>query len=168
MTRSNEALLRQKSLLPRWAVALAAIVFLTGMGGLLYLFHAHESNPPPLLVLVPFCAFMAFLPALWVLVVGHVNHDARRRGLNAWLWTLVAALTPNALGAIVYYAYVFWRPLQGACPACGKQARAGSQFCASCGERLRLACPACGKAVEAGDVYCVSCGRSLRAAMNAG
>ena len=162
MTRSNGSLLRQQaSLIPRWAGFLAAAVFLAAAGALLYLFSAHESNPPPLLLQVPFSLFMAFFPALWILVVAHVNQDARRRGLNAWFWTLVALFTPNALGAIFYYVFVFVRPATAYCPACGAGTRAGSRFCSACGRELRPACPACSRPIEPEDAYCPSCGRAL-------
>ena len=155
MTRSNDALPRILSVIPRWAFALAALAFLSAAGGLLYVFRA------PLLFRVPLSVFVAFFPALWVLVIGHVNGHARRRGLNAWLWTLVAILTPNALGIIFFYVYVWRLPLQAVCTSCKRPTRAGSQFCASCGARLTAGCSGCGKAVEPADAYCVSCGKAL-------
>ena len=167
MTRSNEPVFQPLSTVPRWVLVVAAAAYLAAMGGLLFMFHAHESNPPLLIFQVPFAALMAFFPALWVLVVGLVNVDARRRGMNARFWTLVALFTPNALGVIFYYFYTLRRPLQVPCPGCGASTTAGSQFCPKCGRKLRPGCPACGKPVDEDDAYCPSCGRALASAPTA-
>jgi peptidoglycan/LPS O-acetylase OafA/YrhL len=152
--------------IPRWAIVVAAAVFLVTAAGLLIAFRTHERNPPPMLFQIPFSFFMAFFPALWVLVAGAVSRDARRRDLNATLWTLIALLTPMALGVAVYVVYVYQldrhqRPWPTACLSCGALARPGAAFCTHCGTRLRQACPACGGPVADGDAYCAGCGQLL-------
>ena len=42
--------------------------------------------------------------AAWVLGLGYVYGDARRRRMHAVLWTLIAALTPNLLGFLLFFA----------------------------------------------------------------
>ena len=82
---------------------------------------------------------MAFLGA-YVLLVGYVYGDARRRGMNHVLWTLLAIFIPNAIGIILYF--ILRDPVPVPCPACGTPARKGHAFCAGCGTAVRAACPA--------------------------
>ncbi len=94
-----------------------------------------------------------------VLLIGYVNADAKRRGMRYVMWTLLAALIPNAIGIILYF--VLRDPLLANCATCGTQARAQFAFCSKCGAGLRPACPGCKRAVEANWTHCAYCGRSL-------
>lgn len=69
--------------------------------------------------------------ALWILCLGYVYADARRRAMPPVLWTLLAALVPNLLGFLFYFA--LRKPIVSACPQCGQGMEAGQRFCASCG-----------------------------------
>ena len=82
---------------------------------------------------------VAFLGA-FVLLVGYVFADARRRGMKHVLWTLLAIFIPNAIGIILYF--ILRDPIPVPCPACGTPARKGHAFCAGCGAAVRTACPA--------------------------
>lgn len=71
------------------------------------------------------------LLALFILCLGYVYADARRRAMPPVLWTLLAALVPNLLGFLFYFA--LRKPIVSACPQCGQGMEAGQRFCASCG-----------------------------------
>jgi hypothetical protein len=68
--------------------------------------------------------------AIWLLCLGYVYADARRRAMPPVLWTLIAALVPNLLGFLFYFA--LRRPFTPPCPRCGKPGETG-RFCPSCG-----------------------------------
>ena len=157
---TNERLFRELSVIPRWAIVLAALVFLGTMGGLLFLFEHHERNPPPLPFQLFFGFFAGSLLALLALGVGYVNRDARRRGMSAALWTILVIFVPNVIGFILYF--LLRSPLPVACPGCQGLARAGSRYCPRCGRLLTAACPGCGQAVAGNDAYCGNCGRALQ------
>ena len=57
--------------------------------------------------------------SIWILGLGYVYADARRRGMPPILWTLIAAFIPNLLGFLLYFA--LRRPIALPCP----QLRAG-------------------------------------------
>lgn len=95
----------------------------------------------------------------YVLLIGYVNGDAKRRGMRSAVWTWVAALVPNALGIILYF--LLRDPLLVHCPNCGTQSRKGFQFCPKCGTELAPACPSCQKPVERGWSVCPYCGGKL-------
>jgi RNA polymerase subunit RPABC4/transcription elongation factor Spt4 len=161
MSGTNASVERKIPPFPWWSLVCAGIAYVATVGTLLLAFQRHERNPPSLFFQIPFSAFMAFFPALWMLVAGAVHRDARERGLNQWLWTTVAFLTPMALGVAVYLGYVLLRPVSAVCPGCGAAVRVASQFCPRCGHRLRRGCPACGRGVDDSDAFCPSCGHSL-------
>jgi predicted RNA-binding Zn-ribbon protein involved in translation (DUF1610 family) len=94
-----------------------------------------------------------------VLLIGYVYADAKRRGMRYVMWTLLAALIPNAIGIILYF--VLREPLLLNCTSCGTQMRPGFAFCPKCGASLAPACPECRRTVEPGWTHCAHCGRAL-------
>ncbi len=71
------------------------------------------------------------LAAIWLLCLGYVYADARRRAMPAVLWTLIALMVPNLLGFLFYFA--LRRPLASPCPKCGNAIAAEQRFCSWCG-----------------------------------
>ena len=94
-----------------------------------------------------------------ILLAGYVNGDAKRRGMNRVLWTLIALFVPNGIGIILYF---FLRePLLAPCSKCATLVRANFAFCPNCGAQLRTACPNCRRPVEPGWKSCAFCGSHL-------
>jgi hypothetical protein len=159
---------REWALVPqgaRWTAVLVCLL-VTALTGTIFLlpgFAAHDAKativmaPLFLLTLVG----VAFLGA-YVLVVGYVYGDARRRGMNHVLWTLLAIFIPNAIGIILYF--ILRDPVAVPCPSCAAPARKGHAFCASCGAAVRAACGQCRQPLEAGWRVCPRCGTPLGAA----
>src|SRR6185437_14071977 len=63
------------------------------------------------------CTICAFLLAGYILVIGYIYGDARRRGMNAVLWALLAFFAPSAIGIILYF--ILRSPLPIYCWKCG-------------------------------------------------
>jgi hypothetical protein len=148
----------------RWAAALVslAVMALTGSIFLLPGFMERDGKAVALASPLFFLTLIgvAFLGA-YVLLVGYVYGDARRRGMNHVLWTLLAIFIPNAIGIILYF--ILRDPVPVPCPSCGTPARKGHAFCAGCGAAVRAACPGCHHPVEAGWRNCARCGAPLTA-----
>jgi len=104
---------------------------------------------------------LAFLGA-FVLLIGYVYGDSRRRGMNQVLWTLLAIFIPNAIGIILYF--ILRDPVPVPCPSCGALARKGHAYCAGCGTAVRPACPHCRHPTEPGWRNCACCGAAIAAA----
>jgi lipid-A-disaccharide synthase-like uncharacterized protein len=89
------------SMIPNWSVILAVLVFL----GAQYLFHfvlphnRHEMMPMRLLMGYSW----GTLFASYVLLVGYVSRDVRRRDMPAGLWMLIVTIMPGGVGAVVYF-----------------------------------------------------------------
>jgi hypothetical protein len=71
------------------------------------------------------------LAAIWILCLGYVYVDARRRAMPPVPWTLIAALVPNLLGFLFYFA--LRKPIAAPCPQCGQAVESGQHFCSRCG-----------------------------------
>jgi hypothetical protein len=145
------------SLIPRWSVLLAIVVF----GAFQYLFHnvmphaKHEMMP--MRILMGYSWGTAF--ASYVLLVGYVSRDAKRRKMSAGLWMLLVVLMPGGIGAVVYF--LLRQPVLSRCPNCTTELAGDFHFCPQCQFQMAPACGKCFRSVQITDVYCVQCGHDL-------
>ena len=72
--------------------------------------------------------------AIWLLCLGFVFADARRRDMRSVLWVLVAALFPHLLGFLLYF--VMRHPIAATCTHCGMTVSTHQRFCSWCGTSL--------------------------------
>jgi cytochrome bd-type quinol oxidase subunit 2 len=107
-----------------------------------------------------FSLSIPLIMAIYVILIGYVNADARRRGMRYVVWTLLAIFVPNALGIILYF--VIRDPLMTPCAACGIPAKQGFAFCPACGAPMAHACPSCRRAVDPQWSHCVACGAKVQ------
>ena len=145
-------------IVPLWAWALAGIVFVAAQVFLNVVVARHSGGPPawarPVLGLLAGIGGGCYL-----LFIGYINRDAKRRGMSPVLWTIVAVLIPNALGFILYF--ILRQSLRSACPQCGNAVQTGFNFCPRCSYKLSPSCPRCQRVAGVNDVYCPYCGTSL-------
>ena len=149
------------SIVPLWARILAVGIVLAGPVGMTAAMQLHETNPPPVPFSILFGLFMGTVLGTFVLVIGYVNGDARRRGMNVTLWTLIAVFVPNGLGFLIYF--LMREPLLAPCPGCGQLVQTAFNFCPTCHHALKPVCPSCGKALASEHTYCPYCGASVKA-----
>ena len=69
-------------------------------------------------------AFAGLFMVLFILLVGYVWADAKRRQMNAVLWVLLAIFIPNLIGVILYF--ILRQPLPVPCPSCRTPAGAAN------------------------------------------
>jgi hypothetical protein len=146
-------------IVPRWVWALAVAGFVMAQ----FFFNvmvARQSNAPPAWARPLLGLLLGLVLGCFVLLIGYINRDAKRRGMSPVLWTIVAILIPNAMGILLYF--VLRQPLRSACPQCGNAVQTGFNFCPGCSYRLSPSCPQCQHLVGVNDVYCPYCGTSLR------
>jgi hypothetical protein len=113
-----------------WAVVIAACAVLTGLvvayttadqGDVLRIMSAYGSAT----------LVLGILLAIWLLGLGFVYADARRRAMRSVLWVLVAALFPHLLGFLLYF--VMRHPIAATCTHCGMTVSNHPRFCSWCG-----------------------------------
>jgi RNA polymerase subunit RPABC4/transcription elongation factor Spt4 len=118
--------------------------------------HMRQWNPIGQ-ILFAFGAGLFIL--VWVLLVGYVYGDAKRRGMPYVMWTLLAIFIPDGIGIILYF--ILRKAMPKACPGCARDVPSGFVFCPHCGTSLQATCPNCGRGVERGWSNCPHCGTKL-------
>lgn len=122
------------------------------------------------MALVPRITVMTLLIALIVLTIPvligvYVYRDAKRRGMNAVLWTLVAVIAPALVGFIIYLLVRNgYSDLE--CPRCGTPVMEQYVVCPQCGAKLRPACPNCSGPIEPDWRVCPRCAAPLDGVRN--
>jgi ABC-type Fe3+ transport system permease subunit len=163
-------------IIPRWLVAIVIMLFLAAEviailvnldgaknGGTL--FPPELRNDPELasLALAGIVAAASLVFATLIFLVAYVNRDAKRRGMNSGLWTLlVLVLMPGYLviGFMVYF--LMREPLPYNCPQCGTTVGGRFNFCPNCKLNLHPSCPQCKREVAETDKFCPYCAADLQ------
>ena len=160
MSRMSE----EMNVIPRtaWVIAVVCYLFFVALAWQVLIPRDDTLSPWPDWGKAIFAVVIPLFLMAWILLIGYVNGDARRRGMRHVMWTLLAIFIPNAIGIILYFI-VRERPRQK-CPRCGKTVRGGFAFCPACGAEVSQSCPHCRGAIEPGWSHCPSCGKGLRAA----
>ena len=110
------------------------------------------------LIILPI--YLAILVGIPVLIGVYVYRDASLRGMNAAMWTLVAALAPALIGFIIYLL------VRGSysdlkCPDCHATVTEQYVICPKCGAKLKQTCGACGFPAESDWTVCPKCSAPL-------
>lgn len=144
-------------------------VAIIGFAGVLYLFlnylPLHDPHAPPYPARIFLGLLMGGVVAAYLLLVGYVNQDAKRRDMGQVLWTLLVILIPNGIGFLAYF--LLRKPILQGCPKCGDRVEKGFHYCPKCGYGLAPTCGHCGQAVQPEYVCCPYCGKALGAAPSA-
>lgn len=169
-------------IIPRWLIALVIVLFLVAQAIALFvnLNAAHfggEIFPPDLkndpatasVALAGIVTAVSLVMASLIFMVAYVNRDAKRRGMNSTLWTLlVLILSPGWLiiGFVIYF--LMREPMPYPCPQCGSTVGARFNFCPNCKCNLHPSCPQCKHEIAETDKFCPYCGNDLKAAVAEG
>ena len=126
-----------------------------------YLFHGvmphHKHELLPMRLLMGYAWGTAF--ASYVLLVGYVSRDVKRRNMPAGLWMLIVGVMPGGIGAVVYF--LLRQPVLMPCPHCSTELTSNVHFCPQCQFQLAPVCGRCFRGVQITDVYCIQCGHDL-------
>jgi len=105
---------------------------------------------------------VAFIFSCSLFILGYVYRDAKRRDMNAALWTLLVFLLTPSTGVIGLIIYLLIRePLPYTCPQCAATVNARFNFCPNCKYNLHPACPQCQREVGDNDKFCPYCATEL-------
>lgn len=104
--------------------------------------------------------FTAIICVIPVLIGAYVFRDAKRRGMNAVLWTLIAVFAPSLIGFIIYLL-VRENHSNMRCPRCETTVTEQYVVCPKCGAKLRPSCPNCSAPVEPDWSVCPKCAQPL-------
>ncbi len=159
MVREEVHIGEEVRIIPTWAWVLAGAIFI-GIELLFNIYIPHQKNPPPPFFGPVFGTVAAIAGAFYVLLIGYVNRDSKRRSMKTWAWMLVVIFIPNGIGFIIYF--LVRQRLMMACPQCGTSVEPGFNFCPKCHFNLTPTCPHCSHSVRHGDLFCPYCGQELK------
>lgn len=101
-----------------------------------------------------------FAIAILASIAVFVYKDAKKRGMNRWMWMTIAVFAPNLLGLVIYL--VIRNSNTKKCPDCGKKIGQDYRVCPYCGRSLMDHCPGCGRDVSPEWVACPYCKYELK------
>jgi hypothetical protein len=146
--------------IPAWAIVIAVAAFIC-MPALFLTFVWRHGPAPAILFRFLISLLPATIFACLALLVGYVNADAGRRGMNRTLWTLLVIFVPNAIGYILYF--LLRNPIRQHCPRCAAEVDLRVNYCPACGYSLHPTCPQCKAILRPGDSFCANCGAAVKA-----
>jgi hypothetical protein len=175
-TRETTRFRDEFRIVPRWLIVTIILLFIAAQIGFLIGnlgFHAMsspqgETFPFPNNALLSALSIAGIITAAaiplsaFLMLIGYVNRDAKRRGMNSTLWTLlVVVLSPGwlALGFFIYF--LMREPLPYSCPQCSATVGARFNYCPNCKCNLRPSCPQCKREVGELDKFCPYCATEL-------
>ncbi len=145
------------SLIPAWSIVLAIVVFAAAQ----YVFHFvmphHKPDMLPMRLMMSYSC--GTLLASYVLMIGYVSRDVKRRNMPAALWMLLVIIMPGGVGAVVYF--LLRQPVLTRCPHCTTEIASTYHFCPQCQFQMAPVCGQCFRGVQITDVYCTQCGHDL-------
>ncbi len=102
-----------------------------------------------------------FLALLIPILIGtFVYKDAKKRNMDAVLWTVIAIFAPGFIGLVIYLIMRSnYSDLQ--CPGCAQSVIESYAVCPHCGYNLRARCVQCGSNLEPGWQVCPECGTPI-------
>ena len=175
--RENLRFWNEFKLIPRWVIGLVILLYMVAQAIAvtvnLDLFHVqpeHQIFPPelqgnPILASVALAGIItgAALVIASIIFMGvYVNQDAKRRGMNSAVWTLVVLILMPGYLVLGFIIYLLMRePLPYPCPKCSTTVGAKFNFCPNCKTNLHPACPQCKQEIAETDRYCPYCAYEL-------
>jgi hypothetical protein len=161
MTRRNSNFSEEFGIVPGFMMPLALVAAACVMYLFLDYMPQHDPHAPPFPARLFLGALVGCVAAAYILLIGYVNQDAKRRDMGQLLWTLLVIFIPNGIGFLAYF--LLRKPLVGSCPKCASRVEKGFHFCPKCGYALTPTCSQCGQSVSAEFVCCPYCGKALGA-----
>jgi RNA polymerase subunit RPABC4/transcription elongation factor Spt4 len=174
--REHSKFTQELRVIPRWLVwtciTLYALALIIGVSVNLHNIHSGDTVFPddsfrdkPALscaaLITTITAAAIFLSTLFFML-GYVYRDAKRRGMNPALWTLLVLILSPAYLCIGLIIYLLVRePLPYDCPQCTTVVNARFNFCPNCKYNLHPACPQCQREVSDNDKFCPFCATEL-------
>jgi hypothetical protein len=158
-------------LIPRWYITLIVVFYVVALVAVQIANAQHSMFPSlPGELSAAAAAGVTTAAAIGIALVlclfCYVYMDAKRRGMKAIFWLLLAILVPDLIGVVIYF--LLREPLPLNCPQCGAVGNARFNYCPNCGHNFRPTCPQCKQEARPGDHFCPNCAYDLTATKRTG
>jgi hypothetical protein len=147
-----------------WAIAVAIGAFIMVTAPDARPYDLRDNMAASVVAMAGIITAVSLVISVFFFALGYVNRDARRRGMNSALWTLIVLLFLPTWGIIGFIIYFLLRdPLPYACPRCNSPVGPRFNYCPNCQCNLNPVCPQCKESVAETDKYCPYCANELLA-----
>ena len=104
MAHENTRFADEFRIIPRSLKIVAIALFIVGqvVAQVAYIF---ADKGDPMIAYVGGAAAASLIIGILLMLFGYVNRDAKRRGMNPTLWTLLAIFVPYGIGLVIYFAF---------------------------------------------------------------
>lgn len=120
--------------------------------------HTGGSKAPLVVMLI----FLFSIFGVLACIGSAVYKDAKKLGMNAWMWVLITVYVPYFIGLIVYLIIRHGEKNRLKCSACGEKVDMNFSICPKCGNKLKDKCSGCQKYVSDEWKVCPYCGKQLK------
>ncbi len=145
-----------------WILTIIFGTIIIGVTALMTTMVIMEDNYYPweiALLGVPALIFFGIL----ILIGRFVYYDAKRRGMDPWLWMTIALFIPNLIGLIIYLVFRNQYSIESKkCRSCQRSIKEDYNICPYCGTDLSAKCHNCGATVEDDWLVCPKCAKPLK------
>src|ERR1700675_1392324 len=158
-------------IVPRWLKVLCFLLYLVALAIGIAVIHYDPSARFPeirddqvtsIAAVIGIITGVSIVLASFILMLGYVNRDAKRRGMNPALWTLlVLVLSPGYVGIGFIIYFLVRDPLPYSCPRCSNLVGPRFNFCPNCKCNLHPSCPNCKHEIAETDRFCPYCAYEL-------
>ena len=148
---------QNRSVIPLGAKITAGVVAAMAFIAVSFAVNHESYMPDAARMILPVLA--SAVMAGYVLLIGYIYGDARRRGMRYVLWTLLAVLAPSAIGILLYF--ILREPRQVHCTKCGCSVSPNFAYCPRCGGTMSATCGRCQRVAQPGWSHCAWCGGKL-------
>ena len=144
-------------IVPSWLKILCVLLYLIAIAVTIVVVHYNPDTritdlkddvPTATVAAIGIVTGVSIVFSAFILMLGYVNRDAKRRGMNSALWTfLVLVLSSGSAGALGFIIYFLLRdPLPYPCPRCSQPVGPRFNFCPNCKHEIAETdkfCPYC-------------------------
>jgi RNA polymerase subunit RPABC4/transcription elongation factor Spt4 len=173
--RENSKFREELRVIPRWLVWTCLTLYILALLiGLSVNLHNMETGGEvaipdlrnePLLASIALAGIITLCAVIFsalLFMFGYVYRDAKRRGMNPALWTIVVLILSPGYGIMGLIIYLLVRePLPYPCPQCATSVSARFNFCPNCKTNLHPACAHCQREISDTDKFCPYCGNDI-------
>lgn len=146
-----------------WIVTVLALMAISGIFSSIFITGLYESMPRDDQMVFRIIIVVVSVVVVVAGIIGYlIYRDAKRQGMNAWMWLLIAIYAPNGIGIMIYLIFRFSKKEKKKCRQCGYFIKDNYLNCPKCGYTLKESCSKCGVAVESDWQVCPNCKNALK------
>jgi RNA polymerase subunit RPABC4/transcription elongation factor Spt4 len=143
-----------------WILTALVAALITGVAALMAVNISADPDFPGYMI-VYFVLVFAVIAAVMTALAVFTYRDARKHGMDPWMWVTIVVFVPNLIGLIIYLI-TRSNSQKAVCPTCRRPVGKDFTLCPYCGSAIESKCPGCGRGVSVEWNLCPYCSAKLK------